>query len=66
MAVVQEPQRWLDRLVGACIAVLIGVLALYGAVWLLRAILPELVMAGLTLAAMLGLLGWRRTRRSGW
>ncbi len=66
MAVIQEPQRWLDRLVGTCVNVLIGALALYGAVWLLRAIWPELVMVTLLGACVVGLISWWRVRRSGW
>lgn len=66
MAVIQEPQRWLDRLVAACINVLIGALALYGAVWLLRAIWPELVMVTVLGGCTAGLIGWLRRRQNGW
>lgn len=62
----QEPQRWLDRLVGACISVLIGALALYGAIWLLRAIWPELVIVGMSLAGIVGLTRWWRGRGLDW
>jgi len=56
----------LDRLVGACISVLIGAMALYGAIWLLRAIWPELLVVGASLASIVGLIGWWNSRRSGW
>lgn len=62
----QEPQRWLDRLVGACVSVLVGALALYGAVWLLRAIWPELAIVALCGAAIVGAIGWWRGGRAGW
>lgn len=66
MAVTEEPQRWLDRLVGACVSVLIGALALYGAVWLLRAIWPELTIVALSATAIVGVFSWWRSRISGW
>lgn len=46
----QEPSRWLDRLVGACFSVLLAALALYGAVWLLRAVWTWLVIGGAVVA----------------
>jgi len=64
--VTEEPQRWLDRLVGACISVLIGALALYGAVWLLRAMWPQLTVVALTAAVIVGVFSWWQGRRSGW
>lgn len=66
MAISQEPQRWVDRLVGACGSLLIGALALYGAVWLLRAIWPELIIVALVSAVIVGLISWWREHRSGW
>lgn len=56
----------LDRLVDVCISVLIGALALYGAMWLLRAIWPDLLLVAGSLAGIVGLVTWWRTRQSGW
>lgn len=61
-----EPQRLADRLVEACVTVLIGALALYGAVWLLRAIWPELVIVAFVSATIYGLIVWLRNRGSRW
>ena len=42
----KEPERLLDRLMSACFNVLLGALALYGAVWLLAQVWTELVVIG--------------------
>lgn len=61
-----EPQRWLDRLVSACLSVFIGALALYGAVWLLSQVWTELlVIVVVVLAAAAAVAGWR-FRQSRW
>lgn len=62
----QEPERWLDRFAGACATVFIGALALYGAIWLLRAIWPELAIVATVTACLAGLVAWIRGRRGGW
>jgi hypothetical protein len=62
----KEPQRLLDRLVGVCVTVLIGALALYGAVWLLRAIWPDLVIVAIIGAIIWGLIVWQKNYHSRW
>jgi hypothetical protein len=62
----REPERLLDRLVGACVTVLIGALALYGAVWLLRAIWPDLVIVAIITASIWGLIVWLKNYHSRW
>lgn len=56
----------LDRIQDACVTALVGALALYGAVWLLRAIWPELLIVGLVAGGIAGLLMWWRQRCGGW
>ncbi|MBU4613617.1 hypothetical protein IM877_02365 [Rhodococcus sp. GG48] len=48
----QTPRSWLDRLAGACFTLLAAALALYGAVAVVRTLLPTLlpIMGGLALA----------------
>lgn len=46
-----SPEGWVDRLVGACVSVLVGALALYGAVYVVRSIWP--VLAILTLVGVI-------------
>jgi membrane protein implicated in regulation of membrane protease activity len=62
----QEPGRWLDRLVSACISVFMGALALYGAVWLLSSIRTELAVIGAVLAALASVIFVWRLWRSRW
>lgn len=40
----QEPSRWMDRLIGWCFGILLGVIALYCAVRLIESILPTLIV----------------------
>lgn len=37
------PRSWIDQLVGACVGLLVGAIALYCAVQVLRALLPFLI-----------------------
>jgi Flp pilus assembly protein TadB len=64
--VAQEPERLLDRLVGACVTLLIGALALDGAVWLLRAIFPDLIIVAVIVATIWGLIVWLKNYHSRW
>ena len=62
----QEPAQWLDRLVGACFSLLLGALALYGAVWLIEGlwmVLLIIVCVGLLLGGAVAVL---RARWRGW
>ena len=56
----------MDRLLDACVTVLVGALTLYGAVWLLRAIWPELVVVAVVTGAIVVLISWWRGRQAGW
>ncbi|MEE2032976.1 hypothetical protein [Rhodococcus chondri] len=38
-----DPRSWIDQLVGACVGLLIGAIALYCAVEVLRTLLPLLI-----------------------
>ena len=49
------PESLLDRLVGWCVAVLVGALALTGAVWLLQDIWPALAIIGGCVVLVAGL-----------
>lgn len=40
----QEPGRWMDKLIGWCFGILLGVIALYCAVQLIQSILPTLIV----------------------
>lgn len=54
----QDPGRWIDRLIGWCFGILLGVIALYCAVRLIESILPTLlVIIGILalIAAIIGL-----------
>lgn len=63
---INEPQRWLDRLVSACVSLFVGALALYGAVWLLCQIWTALVAVTVVLAiATVTITVWR-WRHSRW
>lgn len=61
-----ERRRLGDRLLDVCFSVLIGALALYGAVWLLRAVWPELVMVAVVGGCVIGLVAWWRGRYARW
>jgi heme/copper-type cytochrome/quinol oxidase subunit 2 len=61
-----EPQRWLDRLVSACVSVFMGALALYGAVWLLSLVWTQLlVIIVVVVVATVAIAVWR-FRQSRW
>lgn len=61
-----SPTRWLDRFVGGCFALLIGAMALFGAVQLVSAVWIELAIGVFViLAASVGVWLWLR-RRTGW
>ena len=62
----RERRSLSDRLLDVSLTVLIGVLTLYGAFWLLRAIWPELVVVALVAGIIVGLIGWWQGRRAGW
>lgn len=55
--VAESPSSMLDKLVGWCFRILLGVMALYGAVLLIRCIWPWLVI-GLAIAGAVILVGW--------
>ncbi|MDM2096419.1 hypothetical protein PP348_20305 [Mycobacteroides abscessus] len=40
----QEPGKWMDKVIGWCFGILVGVIALYCAVRLLESILPTLIV----------------------
>ncbi len=61
-----QPERWLDRLVGACFGVLLGALALYGAVWLVAAVWFELVIVVFVVTCVVGLVVLWRVRQGRW
>ncbi|UGQ56894.1 hypothetical protein LSF60_16445 [Rhodococcus pyridinivorans] len=61
-----DPRSWIDRLVGACIGLLVGVIALYCAVQILRMLLPFLVAAIGVLAIGSGLVTARRWYHGRW
>lgn len=65
----QDPGRWLDRVIGWCVGVLLGVIALYCAVRLIESILPTLlvIIGVLTLAGLIiGVLVVFSTLRNRW
>lgn len=65
MAGESDPSRLLDKVVGACAAILVGAMALWGAVEILKAIWLPLCLLAFVLASGAGLwLGFRRWR--GW
>ncbi|RNI20723.1 hypothetical protein EFY87_14185 [Flexivirga caeni] len=63
MAGESDPRRLLDRLVGACAAILVGAIALWGAVEILKAIWPWLCLLAFVIVggfgAWLGIRRWR-------
>jgi Flp pilus assembly protein TadB len=55
-----EPQRWLDRLVSACVSIFVGALALYWAVWLLSLVWMQLLVIVVVVAtATVAVAVWR-------
>ncbi|WP_081290256.1 hypothetical protein [Mycobacterium asiaticum] len=40
----QEPGKWMDKIIGWCFGILLGVIALYCAVQLIQSILPTLIV----------------------
>ncbi|MDX2974384.1 hypothetical protein [Kribbella solani] len=63
---INDPQRWLDRLVGTCVSLLMGALALYGAVWLLRQVWTVLLVIAAAIGVVVAALAWWRHRQSRW
>lgn len=61
-----DTRSWIDRLVGACISLLVGVIALYYAVQILRTLLPFLLAAIGVLAIGSGFIAARRWYRGRW
>lgn len=64
--VAQEPERWLDRAVGACFSLLLGTLAMYGAVWLVTAVWLELMIIVFVASCLIGLVVLWRVRQGRW
>jgi pheromone shutdown protein TraB len=65
-AVAQEPPRWLDRLLGACLTILVGAAAISIAVHLIEAVWTSLVII-LTAGGFIGLVVVLvRNRSRGW
>lgn len=65
----QNPGSWIDRLIGWCLGILLGVIALYCAVQLIELILPTLIVivGGLALIAIaIGLIVVINTYRNRW
>lgn len=61
----RDPARWLDRLVGACFGVLLGAMALYGAVQVISSVwLPLTIGVGTVVG--IGALVWLGVWRSRW
>jgi hypothetical protein len=61
-----DPRGWLDRLVGACVSLFLGALALYAAVQLVEAIWLTLAIALVAVALLVGLVALWRARRARW
>lgn len=40
----QEPSKWMDKIIGWCFGILLGVIALYSAVSLIESIMPTLIV----------------------
>jgi hypothetical protein len=65
----QDPGGWVDRMIGWCFGILLGVIALYCAVRLIESILPTLiVIIGILalIAAVIGVLVVISTWRNKW
>lgn len=61
-----HPPSVLDRLVGACISLLVAALAIYVAVRLLESVWPVLVGVGFVVVVIIGLVAAVRWRQQGW
>ena len=62
----QDPGSWVDRMIGWCFGILLGVIALYCAVSLIESILPTLMviigvlaLIGLAVAVVVVINTWR-------
>lgn len=62
----RESRGWLDRVVGACLAVFLAELALFGAVQLIRAVWVWLVVGLVMLAVVAVAVFTLRRRYGGW
>ncbi|ATQ27334.1 hypothetical protein CS378_00440 [Rhodococcus ruber] len=60
------PRSWIDQLVGACVGLLVGAIALYCAVQVLRTLLPFVVTVIGVLALGGGLIAAVRWYRGRW
>jgi len=61
-----QPERFIDKLVGACFAVLFGALALYGAVYVVDRVWLQLAIGAAVLAAIALFVMWWRGRWRRW
>ncbi|AKE89619.1 hypothetical protein [Rhodococcus aetherivorans] len=61
-----DPRSWIDQLVGACVGLLVGAIALYCAVEVLRALLPFVVASLGVLALGIGIVAAVRWYRGRW
>ncbi len=62
----EPPERWIDKTVGACFAVLFGALALYGAVYVTERVWVQLAIGVAVVAALVLLVLWWRGRWNRW
>lgn len=65
----QDPGGWVDRMIGWCFSILLGVIALYCAVRLIESILPTLIVIGGVVAIvglLIGVIVVIRTCRDRW
>jgi hypothetical protein len=53
----QEPGKWMDKVIGWCFGILLGVIALYCAVRLIESILPTLIVIIGFLAVVAAVIG---------
>lgn len=61
-----QPERFIDRAVGACFAVLFAALALYGAVYLVNRVWVQLAIGAAALSAVALFVLWWRGRWRRW
>lgn len=59
----ETPDRWLDRLVGGCVGVLLGAMALYGAVQIVESVWVPLSI-GVAAIAVISSAAWLLIARS--
>lgn len=57
----ESPDRWIDRLVGVCMSIFVGAVALWGAFYIVSSIWPFLAVLAFV-AVMIGVL-YMRFRR---